>query len=88
MNTLAVDITEEIQATHVQFSGPLMMVNLSDGRIITIPLHKIDWLRWLAEATPEQQANWSLEPGGFAIYWADLDDGVELCHLLSSYSLA
>lgn len=88
MNTLAVDITEDIQATHVQFSGPLMMVSLSDGRIITVPMNKIDWLHWLADATPEQQANWSLEPGGFAIYWDDLDDGIELCHLLSSYSLA
>lgn len=64
-----------------------MMVSLSDGRIITLPIDKIEWLRWLAEASPEQQANWSLEPGGFAIYWDDLDDGVELCHLLSPYSL-
>ena len=88
MNTLAVEITEEIQATNVQFLGQLMMVSLSDGRMITLPLDKIDWLRWLATASSEQQANWSLEPGGFAIYWDELDDGVELCHLLSSYSLA
>jgi len=87
MTRLAVEIAEEIQAINVQFSGQLMMVNLSDGRVITLPIDKIDWLRWLAEASPEQQANWSLEPGGFAIYWDDLDDGVELCHLLSPYSL-
>ena len=87
MNTLAVEIAEEIRATNVRFSGQWMMVNLSDGRVITLPIDKIDWLRWLAEASPEQQANWSLEPGGFAIYWDDLDDGVELCHLLSTYSL-
>jgi hypothetical protein len=87
MNTLAVEITDEIQATHVQFSGQLMIVHLSDGRVISLPIDKIDWLRWLAEASPEQQANWSLEPGGFAIYWDDLDDGVELIHLLSFYSL-
>ncbi len=48
MNTLAVEIAEEIQATNVQFSGQLIMVNLSDGRVITVPLDKIDWLRWLA----------------------------------------
>ncbi len=87
MNTLAVEIAEEIRATNVQFSGQLMMVSLSDGRVITVPIDKIDWLHWLAEASPEQRANWSLEPGGFAIYWDDLDDGVELCHLLSPYSL-
>jgi hypothetical protein len=43
----------------------------------------LDRFEWLAEATPEQRANWSLEPGGFAIYWEDLDDGIELCHILT-----
>jgi hypothetical protein len=27
--------------------------------------------------------HWSLEPRGFAIYWPDLDDGIEVAHLLS-----
>ena len=31
-----------------------------------------------------EQANWKLEPGGFAIYWPDLDDGIEVCHLLTN----
>jgi hypothetical protein len=31
---------------------------------------------------PRQRANWKLEPGGYAIYWEDLDDGIEVCHLL------
>jgi hypothetical protein len=48
-----------------------------------LPLDRFEWLEWLAEATPEQRANWSLEPGGFAIYWEDLDDGIELCHILT-----
>ncbi len=88
MNTLAAEITAEIEATNVQFSGHNLIVTLSDGRAISVPLNKIDWLQWLMEASPEQRNNWSLEPGGFAIYWDDLDDGVEICHLLSLYSLA
>ena len=40
-------------------------------------------MKWLRDATPEQRANWSIEPRGFAIYWEDLDDGIELSHLLS-----
>jgi len=36
----------------------------------------------------EQRANWSLEPGGFAIYWNDLDDGIEICHLLGMQPVA
>ena len=35
-----------------------------------------------AQSTPEQRQNWSLEPGGYAIYWEDLDDGLEVAHLL------
>ena len=44
-------------------------------------LDDVHWLDWLSMATDEQRANWSIEPGGVAIYWEDLDDGVELCHL-------
>lgn len=88
MNTLAAEITTEIGATGVKFSGNDLIVTLSDGRAISVPLNKIDWLQWLMDASPEQRNNWSLEPGGFAIYWDDLDDGVEVCHLLSLYSLA
>lgn len=65
-----------------------MRVSLSDGREIVVPTEKIEWLQWLAKATPRQRANWSLEPGGFAIYWNDLDDGVEICHLLGMEPVA
>ncbi len=51
-------------------------------------MDRIDWLAWLANATPEQKANWSFEPGGYAIYWDDLDDGVEVCHILTTEPLA
>ncbi len=51
-------------------------------------MDRIAWLDWLLKATPEQRANWSLEPGGFAIYWEDLDDGVEVAHLLGIQPLS
>ena len=54
---------------------------------MSLQLDNIHWLDWLYRATDEQRANWSIEPGGFAIYWEDLDDGIELCHLLSLESL-
>jgi len=43
----------------------------------------MNWLKWLAEATPEQRAKWAIEPGGFVVYWEELDDGFEIQHLLS-----
>jgi hypothetical protein len=57
-------------------------VCLDDGREVSLPLNEVAWLERLAKATPKQQANWSLEPGGYAIYWPDLDDGIEVRHLL------
>jgi hypothetical protein len=80
-------IGEQVEATDVQIRDDILQVSLSDGRIISVPLAKITWLQWLHNATPEQQANWAIEPGGFAIYWDDLDDGVEVAHLLTLTTL-
>jgi hypothetical protein len=82
MNTLASEIQEEVAATGVRFTDTMLYMMLSDGREIGVPYQRIEWLRWLAQATPEQRANWSVEPGGFAVWWDELDDGIEIGHLL------
>lgn len=82
MRTSADSITAQVAATGVRFDKNLLHVSLSDGREISIPIDRVEWLRWLVKATDEQRARWSLEPGGFAIYWDDLDDGIEVCRLL------
>lgn len=88
MPTLTNDfIEEQVAATGVYFVGAKLIVILSDGREITLPLDKFTWLSWLAQASPEQQANWSLEPGGYAVYWEDLDDGFEVEHILTPQPL-
>ena len=87
MNTLLDKTTEVVQARDVSFAGDRLCIELSDGRELSVPYKKIPWLKWLAKATPKQRADWSLEPGGYAIYWEQLDDGVEICHLLGSESL-
>jgi hypothetical protein len=78
---------ELVQATEIHFADSILLVSLSDGRTISLPVDKIEWLRWLAEASPEQRDNWSIEPGGYAVYWNDLDDGIELMHLLGMQPL-
>ncbi len=80
-------ITEEVQATGVRFEGNRLYIALSDDREISVSIDKIEWLNWLAKATPEQRERWSIEPGGFAIYWEELDDGIEIRHLLTMQSL-
>jgi hypothetical protein len=77
-----------VTATSVRFDHNLLYVALSDGREISILLDAVYWLAWLHRATDEQRANWSIEPGGFAVYWQELDDGIELCHLLSLEALS
>ncbi len=87
MNTLTTKQTEAVSAENVRFAGERLIVKLSDGRELSVPYRKIPWLRWLAKAAPRQRADWSLEPGGYAIYWNQLDDGIEICHLLAMESL-
>ena len=88
MNTLTAKRSPQVRAKRVRFTGNLLHVQLEDGREISLPINEIPWLAWLGKATAKQRANWSLEPGGFAVYWPDLDDGIEVCHLLDSQPLA
>jgi len=88
MRTLVNRTTERVGAKTVRFDNNILYVMLTDGREVSVPLDKIEWLAWLAQATPDQRRNWSLEPGGFAIYWEALDDGIEVEHLLALEPLA
>ena len=81
------NITEHVAATGVRFDGNILCVALSDGRELSVPLQRVPWLRWLRKASPELRARWSLEPGGFAIYWEELDDGIEVSRLLGMQPL-
>jgi len=59
----------ELHAITANFVGNLLYIKLSDDREISVPIDRVPWLDWLRKATPEQRANWSIEPGGFALYW-------------------
>lgn len=67
----------------VQFEDDTLHVQLSDGRRVSLPLNAAGWLGWLAAASPEQRAGWTIEPGGYVVYWEELDDGFEVAHLLA-----
>lgn len=75
-------MTAEMFAVAVDVTETRIRVQLSDGRVVEIGLDR-PWLHWLRDATDAQRRRWRLEPGGFAIYWDELDDGVEVRHLLS-----
>jgi hypothetical protein len=66
-------------ATDVRFTESMLYVALSDGREIGVPLSRF---QWLANANAAQRNKWHIEPHGFAVYWDDLDDGIEVDHLM------
>jgi hypothetical protein len=80
--------TAEVGAAAVRFEGDVLHVALTDGREVAVPMARVPWLAWLLRATPEQRERWSVEPDGFAVYWDELDDGVEVAHLLSRRPLS
>ena len=88
MITLLNNIETVVVATAVSFTNNTLHVDLNDGRAISVPLDQIAWLDWLAQATVEEQQAWEIEPGGYAVYWDGLDDGVEIAHLLAMQPLA
>ena len=67
-------------AKAARFSDGMLYIELTDGREIGVPLSRFPWLR---RATPAQRRKWHVEPRGIAIYWDDLDDGIEIEHLFS-----
>lgn len=72
----------------VRFIDNILFVSLSDGREISLPIERVKWLDWLVKASPQQCSKWSIEPDGFAIYWDELDDGIEVRHLLEMQPVA
>jgi hypothetical protein len=62
-----------IRPVSVQTDDKYLWVTLKDGRIIGTPLA---WYPWLAHALPEEVRTVELLPD--AIYWTDLDEGLEI----------
>jgi hypothetical protein len=62
--------------TTVSCTDDALVVELCDGRILSVPLA---WYPRLLHATPEQRANWQICGGGYGIHWPEVDEdlGVE-----------
>jgi hypothetical protein len=51
-----------------------------DGRTIAVPLA---WYPRLADATPEQRAQWEMAGAGYGIHWPALDEDISTEGLLA-----
>ena len=55
----------------VRFTADTLVVDLSDGRTVTLPLA---WYPALLQATQEQLLQYTISPGGYGIQWPLLDE--------------
>lgn len=67
-------------ALSVTTSDDDLVVDLVDGRTITVPLA---WFPRLTNATPAERAHWRLIARGEGIHWPDLDEDISVASLLA-----
>lgn len=66
-------------AQDVSVSDDELIVELSDGRTIAIPLA---WYPRLLHGTEKERNNWRFIGDGEGIHWPDLDEDISVEHLL------
>jgi hypothetical protein len=66
-------------AQEVTCTDDELIVSLLDGRTISIP---ILWFPRLANATPEQRANFEILGHGDGIHWPEIDEDLSVKGLL------
>lgn len=77
MRTLALKVDERVEA--VSFTRDSLVVDLMDGRTISVPLK---WYPKLLKASPKQRSNWEICGGGYGIHWPELDEDLSTEGLL------
>ena len=73
MSTLAA--SEAPVATDVKVTSETLVVNLRDGRVVSVPL---TWYPRLAAATPKERRQWELVGPGIGIHWPAIDEDVSV----------
>ncbi len=66
-------------AVGLEITEESLIVELSDGRTITVPL---TWYPRLLQATPAERSNWRFIGKGQGIHWNDLDEDISVESLL------
>ena len=83
MNTFQID-QRELRGQNLSFGDDDLIVELADGRTVTVPLA---WFPRLFQArssapTPAERANWRWIGGGIGIHWPDLDEDIAVEDLM------
>ena len=75
MSSSAPHVDTRPTASSVAVTDDRLIVRLTDGRELRVPL---DWFGWLDDATPEQKQDVHLIEGGRGIWWESVDEGVSV----------
>ena len=67
-------------AKSVNFDEEMMHVNLTDGRLISVP---IIWFPLLRSATPEQRTKYEIGGSGTSLHWPELDEDLSVAGLMA-----
>ena len=78
MTTLAIEL-RMVSAQNVQVTDDALIVDLSDGRTVSVPLA---WFPRLLHGTLEERNKWRLIGEGEGIHWPDLDEDISVENLI------
>ena len=78
MSSSARDLTPP-EAIGVSTTDDALVVELSDGRTVSVPLA---WFPRLAHGSTTERANWRLVGRGEGVHWPDLDEDISVEGLL------
>lgn len=79
MTILEIEVKQP-EASKVLVSTDSLIVELTDGRTISVPL---TWFPRLYHGNDAEQSNWRLIGSGEGIQWPDLDEDIEVASLLA-----
>ena len=71
--------TETAAAKNVRVTDRELVIELRDGRVVSVPLA---WYPRLAEGSPRERRRWELLGPGIGIHWPDLDEDISIDGLL------
>lgn len=63
----------------VSITEDALVVNLADGRMVSVPLA---WFPRLLAATAAERANWQIAGAGYGIHWPDVDEDLSVHGIL------
>ena len=68
-------LAAETAVSQVRVTNDALVVELDDGRVVSLPLA---WYPRLAEGTPAERRRWELIGPGIGIHWPDLDEDISV----------